>query len=166
MRWATSCGKQFALPMSALDIIADLLDRLDARSITSSLGAARPLPPSEDIGPGGQSVGPACAILLSKVQSVDMWMRLGCGCRFRQPRTCRRTRPGQLWANAGSGNASVSMASRGRCGPRLVRDHADHFASCAARYASASFFSSSAVSFGCSTEMVSLLILPVNVNGI
>ena len=28
------------------------------------MGAARQLPPSADIGPGGQSVGPACAILL------------------------------------------------------------------------------------------------------
>ena len=31
---------------------------------TSSLGAARPLPPSADIGPGGQSVWSSCAILL------------------------------------------------------------------------------------------------------
>src|SRR6266581_4238219 len=62
--------------------------------------------------------------------------------------------------------ASGSMASRGPCGPRLLRDPADHFASCPARYASASFFSSSAVSFGGSSEIVSLLILPVNVNGI
>jgi hypothetical protein len=62
--------------------------------------------------------------------------------------------------------AYVSMASRGPCDPRLVRDHAGYFASCAARYASASFFSSSAVSFGGSTEIVTLLILPVNVNGI
>ena len=66
----------------------------------------------------------------------------------------------------GSGKPSVSMASRGLCCPRLVRNHAGYFASCAARYASASFFSSSAVSFGGSTEIVTLLILPVNVNGI
>src|SRR6476620_11076086 len=69
-------------------------------------------------------------------------------------------------AITGSGKASVAMACRGPCDPRLVRDHADHFASCAARYASASFFSSSAVNFGGSTEIVSLLILPVNANGI
>ena len=31
---------------------------------TSSLGAARPLPPSADIGPGGHSDGQGCAILL------------------------------------------------------------------------------------------------------
>ena len=34
--------------------------------------------------------------LLSKVQSVDQRMRLECGVGFRQLRTCRRTRPGQL----------------------------------------------------------------------
>jgi len=43
---------------------------------------------------------------------------------------------------------------------------ADHFASWAARKASESFFSSSGVSLGGSTETVSLLILPVNVKGI
>jgi len=31
---------------------------------TSSLGAARPLPPSADIGPGGQSVGQAAQFCL------------------------------------------------------------------------------------------------------
>jgi hypothetical protein len=36
---------------------------------------------------------------LSKVQSVDQRTHLECGVRFRQLRTCRRTRPGQLWAN-------------------------------------------------------------------
>ena len=41
-----------------------------------------------------------------------------------------------------------------------------YFASCAARYPSASFFSSSGVSFGDSIETVSLLILPLNANGI
>jgi hypothetical protein len=35
---------------------------------------------------------------LSKVQSVDQRMRLECGVGFRQLRTCRRTRPGQLCA--------------------------------------------------------------------
>jgi hypothetical protein len=70
------------------------------------------------------------------------------------------------WAITGSGKASVSMASRGPCGLRLGRDHADHFASCAAAEAPANFLSSSAVSFGGSTEIVTLLILPVNVNGI
>ncbi len=33
---------------------------------------------------------------LSKVQSVDQRMRLECGVGFRQLRTCRRIRPGQL----------------------------------------------------------------------
>jgi hypothetical protein len=47
---------------------------------TSSLRAARPFPPSADIGPGGQSVGQA-AQFGSKVQSVDMRMRLGMRCR-------------------------------------------------------------------------------------
>ena len=37
---------------------------------------------------------------LSKVASVDQRMRLECGVCFRQLRTCRRTRPGQLWAQA------------------------------------------------------------------
>jgi len=32
---------------------------------TSSLGAARPLPPSADIGPGGQSVGQAAQFCLA-----------------------------------------------------------------------------------------------------
>ena len=40
-----------------------------------------------------------------------------------------------------------------------------YFASWAARYPSISFFSSSGVSFGCSIESVSLLSLPVNLNG-
>ena len=35
---------------------------------------------------------------LSKVQSVDQRMRLECGVGFRQLRTCRRIRPGQLCA--------------------------------------------------------------------
>ena len=35
-----------------------------------------------------------------KVQSVDQRMRLECGVGFRQLRTCRRTRPGQLCAKA------------------------------------------------------------------
>jgi hypothetical protein len=43
---------------------------------------------------------------------------------------------------------------------------ADHFASWAARKASESFFSSSGVSLGGSTETVSLSILPVNVKGV
>ena len=38
------------------------------------------------------------AVALSKVQSVDQRMRLECGVGFRQLRTCRRTRPGQLRA--------------------------------------------------------------------
>ena len=38
---------------------------------------------------------------LSKVQSVDRRMRLECGVGFRQLRTCRRIRPGQLCANTG-----------------------------------------------------------------
>ena len=38
--------------------------------------------------------------MLTKVQSVDQRMRLACGVGFRQLRTCRRTRPGQLCAKA------------------------------------------------------------------
>ena len=38
---------------------------------------------------------------LSKVQSVDQRMRPECGVGFRQLRTCRRTRPGQLCATSG-----------------------------------------------------------------
>jgi hypothetical protein len=34
---------------------------------TSSLGAARPLPPSADIGPGGQSVGQAAQFCLELI---------------------------------------------------------------------------------------------------
>jgi hypothetical protein len=37
----------------------------------------------------------------SKVQSVDQRMRLECDVGFRQLRTCRRTRPGQLCATSG-----------------------------------------------------------------
>ena len=37
--------------------------------------------------------------VLSKVQSVDPRMRLECSAGFRQLRTCRRTRPGQLCAH-------------------------------------------------------------------
>lgn len=58
---------------------------------------------------------------------------------------------------------SVLMLGRERCNDagRLRC----YFASWAARAASCSFFSSSGVSFGGSTEIVSLLSLPVNVNG-
>jgi hypothetical protein len=38
---------------------------------------------------------------LSKVQSVDQRMHLERGVGFRQLRTCRRRRPGQLWARTG-----------------------------------------------------------------
>ena len=44
-----------------------------------------------------QSSGGA-AVALGKVQSVDQRMRLECGVGFRQLRTCRRTRPGELCA--------------------------------------------------------------------
>ena len=37
---------------------------------TSSLGAARPLPPSADIGPGGQSYSPA--VMTRAAQSLDV----------------------------------------------------------------------------------------------
>ena len=37
------------------------------RTRTSSLGAARPLPPSADIGPGGQSVGQAAQFCLGRL---------------------------------------------------------------------------------------------------
>ena len=40
---------------------------------TSSLGAARPLPPSADIGPGGQSVGQAAQFLATKGRRADWW---------------------------------------------------------------------------------------------
>jgi hypothetical protein len=46
------------------------------------------------VAPGATAT--ACpAATLSKIQSVDQRMR---GVGFRQLRTCRRTRPGQLWA--------------------------------------------------------------------
>jgi len=49
------------------------------QTLPSSLGAARPLPPCADLGPGGQS-----AVKLrnsaSQVQSVDQRMRLGMRC--------------------------------------------------------------------------------------
>ena len=56
---------------------------------TSSLLAARPLSPSADIGPGGQSPAEPFG-RLNKVQSVVLAFA-NCG-------TCRRTRPGQLCA--------------------------------------------------------------------
>jgi hypothetical protein len=37
---------------------------------TSSLGAARPLPPRADIGPGGQSVGQAAQFCLDRPSSL------------------------------------------------------------------------------------------------
>ena len=40
---------------------------------TSSLGAARPLPPSADIGPGGQSVGQAAQFCLG--EHCALWLR-------------------------------------------------------------------------------------------
>ena len=49
---------------------------------------------------GRQRLGGA-TVALSKVQSVDQRMRLECGVGFRQLRTCRRIRPGQLCANNG-----------------------------------------------------------------
>lgn len=50
----------------------------------------------------------------SKIQSVDQRMHLECGVRFFQLRTCRRTRPGQLWTNSGSQwTFSISFNPRG-----------------------------------------------------
>jgi hypothetical protein len=59
-------------------------------------------------------------------------------------------------------NHRLRCVSLGHCAPEV----AAHFASCAARLAASSFFTSSGVSFGGSTETVTLLILPVNANGI
>ena len=39
---------------------------------TSSLGAARPLPPSADIGPGGQSVGQAAQFCLGRISDYPL----------------------------------------------------------------------------------------------
>jgi hypothetical protein len=53
---------------------------------------------------------------LSKVASVDQRMRLECGVCFRQLRTCRRTRPGQLCAITGSRRASLNhLVGDGSC---------------------------------------------------
>src|SRR4029453_9109622 len=49
------CALQNWLPMSE-----------SGQTRTSSLGAARPLPPSKDIGPGGQSVGQAAQFCLAR----------------------------------------------------------------------------------------------------
>ena len=49
--------------------------------------------------------------LLSKVQSVDQRMRLECGVGFRQLRTCRRTRPGQLCAKSRTASTSERLIS-------------------------------------------------------
>ena len=43
------------------------LHRISTQTRTSSLGAARPLPPSADIGPGGQSVGQAAQFSLAEM---------------------------------------------------------------------------------------------------
>jgi hypothetical protein len=53
-----------------------------------------PVPQSDEETPAPSQ---ASAGGLSKVQSVDLRMRMRCG-GFRQLRTCRRTRPGQLCA--------------------------------------------------------------------
>jgi hypothetical protein len=66
---------------------------------------------------GRQRLGGA-AVALSKVQSVDERMRLECGVGFRQLRTCRRIRPGQLCANTGTSRSLKSFAPRGK--PRIV----------------------------------------------
>ena len=55
---------------------------------------------------------------LNKVQSVDQRMRLECGVGFRQLRTCRRIRPGQLCAMCGRlrvGKSFLHVCSIGRC---------------------------------------------------
>ena len=66
---------------------------------------------------------------LSKVQSVDQRMRLECGVGFRQLRTCRRTRPGQLCAKRrhrarhdGSNAAGLTKRS-GTIRSRLRREY-------------------------------------------
>jgi hypothetical protein len=54
---------------------------------------------------------------LSKVPSVDQRMRLECGVRFRQLRTRRRTRPGQLRAISGHPYAgSIASMARSQAG--------------------------------------------------
>jgi hypothetical protein len=75
-------------------------------------------------------------ICLSKVHLVDQRMSLGMRCRLRQPRTCRRTRPGQpcgpeavirsprpYCAPGYSGNPafrSPSICSKNDCVPRAI----------------------------------------------
>jgi len=51
---------------------------------------------------------------LSKVQSVDQRMRLERGVGFRQLRTCRRRRPGQLWATCGHMQRSIIRSDQTR----------------------------------------------------
>ena len=63
---------------------------------TSSLGAARPLPPSADIGPGGQSVGQAAQFCLAR--------RLAGG----------RLRRGPLWRRKKTGAAAVARIAQRR----------------------------------------------------
>jgi hypothetical protein len=59
----------------------------------------------------------ARSIELSEVQSVDQRMRLEWDVGFRQLRTCRRTRPGQLYATSGLGRCDhmIDFAPYGKC---------------------------------------------------
>jgi len=49
---------------------------------TSSLGAARPFPPSADIGPGGQSVGVKLRNSAARFSRLTNGCSLGCGVGF------------------------------------------------------------------------------------
>jgi hypothetical protein len=84
--------------------------KLAARSRPTQLAAAS----------SGKASGGA-AVALSKVQSVDQRMRLECVVGFRQLRTCRRTRPGQLCARTGLADSFVIIPARGRPPPSLTK---------------------------------------------
>ena len=61
--------------------------------------ACRSKPPYATAAASSGKASGGATVALSKVQSVDQRMRLECGVGFRQLRTCRRTRPGQLRAD-------------------------------------------------------------------
>ena len=84
---------------------------LRVQTRTSSLGAARPLPPSADIGPGGQSVGQAAQFFKARFSRLTNGCALECGVGFRQLRTCRRTRPGS-YVPAISCRSSVGLGNQ------------------------------------------------------
>jgi hypothetical protein len=83
-------------PPQRVDDIVIPASEKPAQTLPSSLGPARPLPPSADIDPGGQSVGQAAELCLARVALPPHRLArrvLRLDPRLRRPAAIGRIRP-------------------------------------------------------------------------